>query len=113
MHHSPRAVNIAALCLYALITAVTTGNAQTQAVNYLTLQNLSGFRGGNLTAAIDSDPSTFNSMMASSFPSVVIAGRISADLVHINRESFALEPSLAERWELDKDGRSYTLHLRP
>jgi peptide/nickel transport system substrate-binding protein len=78
----------------------------------LSAANLTGARGGNLVLAITEDPSSFNRLFASGLPTVAITERLSADLVHINRSTLQLEPSLATRWEADKTGRGYTVHLR-
>jgi peptide/nickel transport system substrate-binding protein len=80
--------------------------------DFLQSKNLTGVRGGNLTAAVSSDPSTFNRLFASGLSNASIADRLSADLVHVNRNTLQLEPSLATRWEVDKSGRVYTIHLR-
>jgi peptide/nickel transport system substrate-binding protein len=84
-------------------------SAQTE---FLTLNSLEGFRGGNLMVAVSSDPSNFNRMLTSGLPGTMITERLSADLVHINRSSLELEPSLASRWESDRSGQIYTIHLR-
>jgi peptide/nickel transport system substrate-binding protein len=84
-------------------------SAQTE---FLTLNNLEGFRGGNLVVAVSSDPSNFNHMLTSGLSTSMVTERLSADLVHINRSTTELEPSLASRWESDKSGRIYTIHLR-
>jgi len=81
-------------------------------VEFLKLQTLTGTRGGNLVVAVTSDPSSFNQMLASGLSNMAITSRISADLAHINRDNLQLEPSLAVRWEADKTGRIYTIHLR-
>jgi peptide/nickel transport system substrate-binding protein len=79
---------------------------------FLCRPDLTGQRGGNLIVAVDSDPATYNRMFSSSLAHITIAERLSADLVHYSRIDFELEPSLASSWEVGKDGRSYTLHLR-
>jgi len=76
------------------------------------LAKLEGTCGGNLVVAVSSDPKTFNRMLTAGLANSMIANRIAADLVHINRESFELEPSLASSWEIDDSGRTYTFHLR-
>ena len=53
----------------------------------------------------------FNRLLAFDFNSAMIPDRLSADLLHINRVTQELEPSLASSWET-KDGRTYTLQLR-
>ena len=109
---SSKAKNLAVLCLFALMPLLAPASGQTQSAGYLIRQNLSGSPGGNLVTAISSDPSNFNSLMAGSYVTRIVAERLSADLVHIDRETFELEPALAERWEVAKDGRTYTIHLR-
>jgi peptide/nickel transport system substrate-binding protein len=83
-----------------------------QATEYLVVPNITGTRGGNLVAALDSDPPSFNRMMATGIAHAIVTDRISGDLVHVNRATFELEPALATRWEVSKDGRTYTVHLR-
>jgi peptide/nickel transport system substrate-binding protein len=79
---------------------------------FLKVQNLTGVRGGNLVLAVAAAPTNFNGMLGAGLPNKIIADRLSADLVHINRINLQLEPSLATRWEADKTGKSYTIHLR-
>jgi peptide/nickel transport system substrate-binding protein len=86
--------------------------APQQETEYLILRNLTGTRGGNLVAALDSDPPSFNRMMATGIAHSIVTDRISGDLVHVNRATFELEPALATNWEVSKDGRVYTVHLR-
>ena len=81
-------------------------------VEFLQLPNLNGTRGGSLVLAVAGDPDNFNRMLTSSLDGLAITNRISADLVHINRSSLKIEPSLAKGWEVDKTGRIYTIHLR-
>jgi peptide/nickel transport system substrate-binding protein len=79
---------------------------------YLQLQTVSGKRGGTLNVPISSDPNSFNRLLTSGVAHIAVAERISADLVHFNRLTFQLEPSLASSWKADPDHRSYTIHLR-
>lgn len=79
---------------------------------FMQIRGLTGFRGGNVVLTVSSDPSSFNRMLASGLANTLITDRISADLVHINRSTLRLEPSLATRWETDKTGRTFTIHLR-
>jgi peptide/nickel transport system substrate-binding protein len=78
----------------------------------LRVDKLTGLRGGNLVVAISSNPTSFNRMLAAGLNTVAVTERLSADLVHINRGTLQLEPSLATQWEADKTGRIYTIHLR-
>jgi peptide/nickel transport system substrate-binding protein len=78
----------------------------------LQVEKLTGMRGGNLVLAVSSDPTSFNRMMAAGLPTIAVTERLFADIVHINRSTLLLEPSLATHWEVDKTGRVYTIHLR-
>jgi peptide/nickel transport system substrate-binding protein len=85
---------------------------QKETVDYLVRSNLSGTRGGNLIAPITADPATFNRIFARTAANAMVAEPLSADLFHINRRTYELEPSLATGWEIAKDNRTYTIHLR-
>ncbi len=79
---------------------------------YLERSNLAGKRGGNLTLAVNSDPASFNRMLTAMRAHTIVLDRLCADLVHINRATLELEPSLAKSWEASADGRTYTVQLR-
>lgn len=83
-----------------------------ESVEFLKLPYLSGVRGGGLAVAVDAPPTTFNQLLTTGVANRAITERLSADLVHINRETLQLEPALATRWEKDAAGRVFTLHLR-
>ena len=82
------------------------------AVDYLIRPGLRGAAGGHLIASISADPATFNRLFASGRANALVADQLCADLVHINRQTYELEPALAARWETAPDGRTYTVHLR-
>jgi peptide/nickel transport system substrate-binding protein len=70
-------------------------------------------RGGQLVVAERSAPRTFNPVVITDNPTKTILERINSDLIHINRRTFKTEPALAASWTASKDGREYTLKLRP
>ncbi len=101
--------------LYALFASFNGRDlraSEKQETEFLQLRNLAGIRGGNLILALPVGPTNFNQMLTSGLANSAVADRISADLVHINRNNFELEPSLATKWEADKSGRIYTIRLR-
>jgi peptide/nickel transport system substrate-binding protein len=100
------------LCFVLTVAAGSFLAQDRQHADFLQLQNLTGVRGGNLVVAISSDPSNFNRMLSLGMANAAVTERLSADLVHLNRSDLRLEPSLALRWEADKTGRIYTIHLR-
>lgn len=102
--------NIYFLCTFAAISYNTVWGQSSP--EFLVQRNLTGIRGGNLTVAVNTAPASFNQLMTTGLDNRVITERISADLVHINRATMQLEPSLATHWDLDKTGRNYTIYLR-
>jgi peptide/nickel transport system substrate-binding protein len=75
-------------------------------------ENQVGEYGGTLVVAQRSEPKTLNPVTAADAPSREVIGRLTADLIHINRASQQTEPALAKSWTLSKDGRVFTVKLR-
>lgn len=69
-------------------------------------------RGGTLTFAA-SEPRTLNPLVAVDQPSRDAIYTMHADLIHINRASMLTEPALASTWKVSRDGKQYTITLRP
>jgi peptide/nickel transport system substrate-binding protein len=74
--------------------------------------NQVGRYGGSLVVAQGAEPKTLNPVTAADARSREVIGRMTADLIHINRESQKTEPSLAKSWTTSRDGRIFTLKLR-
>ena len=70
-------------------------------------------RGGQIVGSIRAEPRTFNRLVARDQTSDLLSMLLQGRLVRVNRETFELEPWLAETWESSADGRTHTLHLRP
>lgn len=68
--------------------------------------------GGRIAVALRSEPKTLNPVLSQDAPSRDVIRCMTADLIHINRETQKTEPALAESWQASRDGRQYTLHLR-
>ncbi len=101
------------LCFILAASAIGAFYAQEPGqTDFLRIANLTGVRGGNLVLAVAADPQNFNGMLAAGLPNKMITDRLSADLVHVNRSTLQIDPSLATRWETDKTGKTYTIHLR-
>ncbi len=71
-----------------------------------------GHYGGALVVAQRSEPKTLNPATAADAPSREVIGRLTADLIHINRASQQTEAALAKSWTVSKDGRVFTVNLR-
>src|SRR5579872_3190476 len=77
-----------------------------------TCDNEVGHYGGTLVVGQRSEPKTLNPVIAADAPSREVIGRLTADLIHINRGSQQTEPALAKSWSESKDGRTFTVKLR-
>jgi peptide/nickel transport system substrate-binding protein len=71
-----------------------------------------GNPGGRLVVALRAEPRTLNPVAAVDAPSKDVIGRMSGDLIHINRLTQATESALAKSWKRSPDGLNYTLSLR-
>ena len=108
-HRLFRHTSVAAFCL-ALFAAFAAGNpAQGQA---LRLASVSGSAGGRLNASLRAEPKTLNPIYAMDISSRAVTSITHADLLHINRKTDEVEPSLAKSWQVSHGGQTYTLHLR-
>ncbi|MBZ5570691.1 MAG: ABC transporter substrate-binding protein [Acidobacteriia bacterium] len=74
--------------------------------------NQIGRYGGTLVLAQRSEPKTLNPVTAADAPSREVIGRLTADLIHINRWTQNTEPALAKAWSVSNDGRVFTVKLR-
>ena len=70
--------------------------------------------GGILVRAHATDPAGFDPVQDSSINTLDLIAPIYSQLVRLNPEDIngPLLPELAERWEVDNDGRTITFHLR-
>ena len=71
-----------------------------------------GRPGGTLVVALRAEPKTFNPLLAIDNPTLTVARRLMADLVHIDRETQHTVAALARTWSVSPDGRRYVLDLR-
>jgi peptide/nickel transport system substrate-binding protein len=98
-------------CRFVCFAAVAPQPAQRGEELQVT-DNQVGEYGGTLVVAQRSEPKTLNPVTAADAPSREVIGRLTADLIHINRASQQTEPALAKSWTLSKDGRVFTIKLR-
>jgi peptide/nickel transport system substrate-binding protein len=74
--------------------------------------NAPGRVGGRLVVAVRSEPKTLNPVLAADGPSRDVIRCMNGDLIHISGDSLKTEPGLAKSWDVSRDGKQYTLHLR-
>ena len=68
--------------------------------------------GGELRLSLHSEPKTFDPVLVDDEASENIRYLTGGVLVRLNRQTQALEPGLANSWQVSKDGRRITFHLR-
>src|SRR5580698_3022124 len=61
---------------------------------------------------IHGEPKTFNPILVDDDASENIRYLTGGVLIRVNRQTQALEPALAESWQVSRDGREITFHLR-
>ncbi|MGX1562791.1 ABC transporter substrate-binding protein [Streptomyces sp. NPDC055506] len=93
-----------ALPLLLLATACGTGEAATS----VTARPAPG---GTLTYATDREPTCLDPHVAGDMPQAYVAQQVLDSLVALDAEGRA-RPWLATSWDIAKDGRTYTFHLR-
>jgi peptide/nickel transport system substrate-binding protein len=75
-------------------------------------QNPLGRTGGRIVVGLRSEPKTLNPVLAADDTSRDVIRCMTADLIHISRETLKTEPALAKSWTVSRDGKQYTLRLR-
>ncbi|MCI0672657.1 MAG: ABC transporter substrate-binding protein [Myxococcaceae bacterium] len=73
------------------------------------------WRGGTLTLRVPTEPAGLNRLhdvMRDAYMTRYTVGPLYETLLALDRETGALRPLLAERWEVSADGRAQTFHLR-
>jgi peptide/nickel transport system substrate-binding protein len=99
---------VLALCLFSVVAGAANGMLE----ELMVAENPPGKAGGRLAVALRSEPKTLNPVLAVDDPSRDVIRCLSGDLIHINRETLKTGPALAKSWDVSRDGRTYTLHLR-
>jgi peptide/nickel transport system substrate-binding protein len=85
------------LCLGLLAGATPSGRCQT---------------GAELHFCLHGEPKTFNPILVDDEAAENVRYLTGGVLIRVNRQTQALEPALAESWQVSRDGRKITFHLR-
>src|SRR5262245_27520917 len=76
-------------------------------------ERVAGRRGGSLTYRVATPPQTFNYILASDEPSLIVAFYLTGGrLVEFDHEKRGYVPGVAESWKLADDGRTVDVTLR-
>jgi peptide/nickel transport system substrate-binding protein len=106
---------LARLCVVAFLvsTLVAPANAADKVVRgYDNLGIVPGKVGGRLTMVLGDSPQSLFYYGAIDSNLQALAAQLYDGLVEYNYQTYELEPALAERWTISKDGRVYTFFLR-
>src|SRR5713101_4642879 len=68
-------------------------------------QNSPGRIGGRIVVGLRSEPKTLNPVLAADDTSREVIRCMTADLIHISRETLKTEPALAKSWTVSHDGK--------
>lgn len=101
----------AALLVLSAFSSVSAVRAES-GEEWMVTNSAPGHPGGKIVAALRPEPKTLNSVLAVDDSSRELTRCLSADLIHIDRETLKTEPALAKSWNVSRDGRQYTLSLR-
>lgn len=71
-----------------------------------------GQSGVELHFCLHGEPKTFNPILVDDEASENVRYLTGGVLIRVNRQTQALEPALAESWQVSRDGRKITFHLR-
>jgi peptide/nickel transport system substrate-binding protein len=71
-----------------------------------------GQSGAELRFCLHGEPKTFNPIFVDDEASENVRYLTGGVLIRVNRQTQALEPALAESWQVARDGRKVTFHLR-
>jgi peptide/nickel transport system substrate-binding protein len=115
VHERARVIAASVLLLTAIgvyPAAAATPPVATVAGEELLVVSDAGRHGGRLVVALRAEPRTLNPITAADTPSKDVIGRMSGDLIHINRATQGTEGALAKSWKRSPDGLTYTLSLR-
>ena len=102
------------LCLLAprCLAAAPAPAPLNSAEELMRVEGESGRYGGHLVIGQRSEPKTLNPVIAADAISREVIGRLTADLITVNRMTQKSEPGLSKSWTTSPDGRTFTLKLR-
>jgi peptide/nickel transport system substrate-binding protein len=104
--------SLRAVCVLALLQFAFAANSSTSAEQLLVTSGTTGHYGGHLVISLRSEPKTLNPVTSIDVSSREVIAQLTADLIHIDRSSQKVVPSLAQSWTVSPDGKRYTMQLR-
>jgi peptide/nickel transport system substrate-binding protein len=102
----------AGLAILLALSATVTCPPVIAGEDLMVTENPLGRSGGKIVVGLRSEPKTLNPVLAADDTSRDVIRCMTADLIHISREALKTEPALAKSWNVSRDGKQYTLHVR-
>src|SRR5436305_8974630 len=110
--HSHRLL-VFALIVIALLSACVQQPQTGTSGEFPAHARTTGKTGGAITYRITAPPKTFNYLMASDEPTILVAFYLTGSrLAEFDQDKQAYVPALAESWQMDADGRTLEVALR-
>ncbi len=76
-------------------------------------ERVAGIRGGEISVRLTALPKTFNPLLVADEPSLLVnLYLLHARLVEFNHDTQSWTPALAQRWQAESDGKTFSLQLR-
>lgn len=75
--------------------------------------NINAPKGGNFVVNLGAEPPTLHPITSTDGYSTQVRGLVVETLLTRNATTYEWEPQLAEKWEISKDGKTFTFFLRP
>lgn len=91
-----------------LLAALSFGTAQ----SYAAAPNKNAPQGGVLNYNLDAEPESLHPIMSGDLYSSYVNAFVQDSLCTTDLETYEIVPMLAEKWDISKDGLTFTFHLR-
>lgn len=94
-----------------LLVSIATADVPA-ALDYKTIGNPTAPQGGTFQISFSSEPDTLNPISSQDVYGQEVQDLVMDGLMVLNLDTYQIEPGLAERYEISKDGMTYTFYLR-
>ncbi len=84
-----------------------------KAIPHTLRERVAGIRGGEISVRLTALPKTLNPLLVADEPSLLVnLYLLHARLINFNHDTQTWTPALAERWQVEPDGKTFSIHLR-
>ncbi len=100
------------LKLLVLVLTLGLGSSILAAKHPMVIGNPEAPRGGTFYSNLNSEPESLNPINSTDRYASIVQAYVMDGLLTLNPETYELEPGMAEKWEVSKDGMTYTFFIR-